>query len=98
VADSSATADGGATLPQREHEKYESLLARRKSPSPAPYAVAHPCDETSQRAIGRHESAPHSKNRRLDAPQVVVGLAITRDGFPVRDWVFAGNTVNVGTT
>ena len=28
------------------------------------------------------------------APQVVVGLAVTREGFPVRSWVFPGNTVD----
>jgi hypothetical protein len=26
----------------------------------------------------------HAKNGRFDAPQIVVGLAVTRDGFPVR--------------
>ncbi|WP_462321638.1 IS1634 family transposase [Halochromatium sp.] len=39
----------------------------------------------------------HSKNGRKDAPQLVVGLAVTRDGFPVRHWVFPGNTVDVTT-
>ena len=39
----------------------------------------------------------HSKNGRSDAPQIVVGLAVTRDGFPVRHWVFPGNTVDVTT-
>src|SRR2546425_4687653 len=39
----------------------------------------------------------HSKNGRGDAPQIVVGLAVTRDGLPVRWWVFAGNTVDVTT-
>lgn len=39
----------------------------------------------------------HSKNGRTDAPQLVVGLAVTRDGFPVRHWVFPGNTVDVST-
>jgi hypothetical protein len=39
----------------------------------------------------------HSKNGRGDAPQIVVGLAVTRDGFPVRHWVFPGNTVDVST-
>ena len=29
----------------------------------------------------------HSKNGRGDAPQIVIGLAITRDGLPVRSWV-----------
>jgi hypothetical protein len=39
----------------------------------------------------------HSKNGRTDAPQIVVGLAVTRDGLPVRSWVFAGNTNDVTT-
>jgi len=39
----------------------------------------------------------HSKNGRKDAPQIVVGLAVTRDGFPVRHWIFPGNTVDVTT-
>jgi hypothetical protein len=39
----------------------------------------------------------HSKNGRDEAPQVVVGLAVTRDGLPVRHWVFPGNTVDVST-
>ena len=38
-----------------------------------------------------------SKNGRGDVPQVVVGLAVTREGFPVRHWVFPGNTVDVTT-
>src|ERR671914_191768 len=38
-----------------------------------------------------------SKDGRDDAPQIVVGLAVTRDGFPVRHWVFPGNTVDVTT-
>jgi Transposase DDE domain len=39
----------------------------------------------------------YSKNGRSDVPQIVVGLAVTRDGFPVRHWVFPGNTVDVTT-
>ncbi|MEW6244341.1 MAG: IS1634 family transposase [Bacillota bacterium] len=34
----------------------------------------------------------HSKDHRPDLPQVVVGLAVTRDGIPVRVWVWPGNT------
>jgi Transposase DDE domain len=33
-----------------------------------------------------------SKDRRPDLPQVVVGLAVTREGIPVRCWVFPGNS------
>jgi len=39
----------------------------------------------------------HSKNGRTDAPQIVVGLAVTRDGLPVRSWVFSGETSDVTT-
>ena len=36
-------------------------------------------------------------NSKNDAPQVIVGPAVTRGGFPVRHWVFPGNTVDVLT-
>jgi hypothetical protein len=39
----------------------------------------------------------HSKNGRGDAPQIVIGLAVTRDGLPVRSWVFSGETNDVTT-
>ena len=31
------------------------------------------------------------------APQVIVALAVTREGFPVRSWVFPGNTPDIQT-
>jgi transposase len=34
----------------------------------------------------------HSKDHRPDRPQVVIGLAVTREGIPVRCWMWAGNT------
>lgn len=34
----------------------------------------------------------HSKDHRADLPQVVVGMAVTREGVPVRVWTFPGNT------
>ena len=37
----------------------------------------------------------HSKDHRDDLPQVVIGLAVTRDGIPIRCWVFDGNTADV---
>ena len=33
----------------------------------------------------------HSKDHRPDLPQVVIGLAVTREGIPVRVWVWPGN-------
>jgi hypothetical protein len=32
----------------------------------------------------------HSKDHRPDLPQVVVGMAVTREGIPVRVWTFEG--------
>jgi IS4 transposase len=34
----------------------------------------------------------HSKDHRPDLPQVVIALAVTRDGVPVRCWTFPGTT------
>ena len=34
----------------------------------------------------------HSKDYRDDLPQVVIAMAVTRDGIPVRCWTFPGNT------
>ena len=39
----------------------------------------------------------YSKNGRTDVPQVVVGMAVTRDGYPVKSWVFEGNRADVTT-
>jgi hypothetical protein len=39
----------------------------------------------------------HTKDHRPDRSQVVIGMAVTRDGIPVRCWVFPGNT-NDATT
>ena len=33
----------------------------------------------------------HSKDHRPDLPQVVIGLAVTREGIPVRVWCWPGN-------
>jgi len=58
-------------------------------------------DEFDQSRFGKKYAAlrkrGHSKNGRTDAPQIVVGLAITRDGLPVRSWVFSGETSDITT-
>jgi len=45
-----------------------------------------PLVEAGQRRLG------HSKDHRPDRPQVIIGLAVTREGIPVRVWVWPGNT------
>lgn len=42
--------------------------------------------EAGTRAFG------HSKDHRPDLPQVVIAMAVTRDGVPVRCWSFPGDT------
>lgn len=55
---------------------------------------ADPDDDDAAPALRKRG---YSKNGRSDAPQIVVGMAVTRDGFPVRHWIFPGNTVDVTT-
>jgi hypothetical protein len=45
-------------------------------------------DEEGQRRYG------HSKDHRDDLPQVVIAMAVTRDGIPVRCWTFPGDTAD----
>ena len=44
--------------------------------------------EEGQRRYG------HSKDHRDDLPQVVIAMAVTRDGIPVRCWTFPGDTAD----
>jgi hypothetical protein len=41
---------------------------------------------------GRRAYSKHSKDHRPDLPQVVIGMAVTRRGIPVRVWTFPGNS------
>lgn len=34
----------------------------------------------------------HSKDHRTDLPQIVIGLAVTKEGIPVRCWCWPGNS------
>jgi Transposase DDE domain len=34
----------------------------------------------------------HSKDHRPDLPQIIIGLAVTREGIPVRCWCWPGNS------
>jgi len=50
-------------------------------------------EETNPVESGRR-SFGHSKDHRADLPQVVIAMAVTRDGVPVRCWTFPGNTAD----
>jgi hypothetical protein len=63
--------------------------------------------ETDEEDVADHEwrgltFAPlrqrgHSKEGRDNDPQVVIALAVTREGVPVRSWIFPGATPDVTT-
>jgi hypothetical protein len=61
-----------------------------------------PRDETGQRIEDPDQAASEvgfrtwgkSKDHRDDLPQVVIGMAVTRTGIPVRVWSWPGNTTD----
>jgi hypothetical protein len=51
-------------------------------------------DQDAQRTLverGQRRYSKHSKDHRPDLPQVVVGMAVTRQGIAVRVWTFPGS-------
>ncbi|MGA9694469.1 MAG: IS1634 family transposase [Pseudonocardiaceae bacterium] len=58
-------------------------------------AEALACDATDSESTSPSESATrtfgHSKDHRGDLPQVVIAMAVTREGIPIRCWTFSGN-------
>jgi len=51
-------------------------------------------DEVTNPAESGTRRFGHSKDHRTDLPQVVIAMAVTRDGVPVRCWTFPGNTAD----
>jgi len=49
-------------------------------------------DQISKPAEAGARTFGHSKDHRGDLPQVVIAMAVTRDGIPVRCWTFPGDT------
>ena len=55
------------------------------------YFETDPDDDNDEGGEGGLRRLGHSKDHRPDLPQVVIGLAVTREGIPVRVWVWPGN-------
>jgi len=49
-------------------------------------------EEEPLEEAGIRRFSSHSKDHRRDLPQVVLGLAVTREGIPVRVWTFPGTS------
>jgi hypothetical protein len=75
-------ADGEADLDLAESAE-EKATAKTKGVGPD--------DPGPQEEAVRHFNK-HSKDHRPDLPQVVIGMAVTAEGVPVRCWTFPGNT------
>jgi len=69
-------------------EEADAPVARDQQGSPLPDGAADAAGaaETGFRTWGK------SKDYREDLPQVVIGMAVTRDGIPLRVWCWPGNT------
>ena len=66
-------------------------------PEPGAEPDANGADEAAAAGRGADDASSlrrlgHSKDHRPDLPQVVIGLAVTKTGIPVRCWVWPGNT------
>jgi len=55
------------------------------------YFETDEADPPSEGAPKGFRTYGHSKDHRPDLPQVVIGLAVTRTGIPVRVWTWPGN-------
>jgi hypothetical protein len=62
----------------------------------ASFHVDYEDDDTDPNSNTTLRKFGHAKERNW-APQVVIALAVTRDGIPVRSWVLPGNTAEVTT-
>jgi hypothetical protein len=51
-------------------------------------------DESSNPTEAGARRFGHSKDHRKDLPRVVIAMAVTRDGIPVRCWSFPGDTAD----
>jgi transposase len=52
-------------------------------------------DEGEEGSDGGLRRRGHSRDHRPDLPQALIGLAVTREGIPVRCWVWPGNTADM---
>jgi Transposase DDE domain len=74
-----------------ETETADDPVARDGHGRPLPEAARDEADDQVGKEVG-FRTYGKSKDHREDLPQVVVGMAVTRTGIPVRVWCWPGNT------
>ena len=73
-----------------ETEEADEDIPRNMRGEPVPAGSTDTAGDAGFRTHGK------SKDSRDDLPQVIVGMAVTRDGIPVRVWSWPGNTADSG--
>jgi hypothetical protein len=74
-----------------ELEEADEPIARDEHGQPDPEGDGRKRDD--KRDVG-FRTYGKSKDSRDDLPQIVIGMAVTRDGIPVRCWCWPGNTAD----
>ena len=83
-----------------ERRTEDTAASDTAAPDTEPPVDATPAADTAETAgAGGNDGQPagfrrygHSKDSRPDLPQIIIGLAVTREGIPVRVWCWPGNT------
>src|SRR6516165_88975 len=73
-------------------EDEDEPVARDSSGNPLAGGNAGSGEEGGRRDPAGFRTWGKSKDHRDDLPQVIIGMAVTRDGIPVRVWCWPGNT------
>jgi hypothetical protein len=74
-------------------EEADAPAARDEHGNPVPAADGQGRDGGELKTAG-FRTWGKSKDHRDDLPQVVIGMAVTRDGIPLRVWCWPGNTAD----
>ncbi|MGC9222221.1 MAG: IS1634 family transposase [Solirubrobacteraceae bacterium] len=88
--DTSSTYWETSRLPEELTEEDQDM-SPEAAPNPEPVTEPEPDAQETLSECGRRAYCKHSKDHRPDLPQVVIGMAVTRQGIPVRVWTFPGN-------
>jgi hypothetical protein len=75
-------------------EEEDEPLARDGHGMPLASGNAGGGGEDGEREPGGFRTWGKSKDHRDDLPQIVIGMAVTRDGIPVRVWCWPGDTAD----
>ncbi|MET7458569.1 IS1634 family transposase [Streptomyces sp. NPDC005574] len=82
---------GEADIPAARDERGRRLDAPPE-PDPLPDSQDGDGDGDGEENVKSFRAYGKSKDHRPDLPQVVIGMAVTRTGIPIRVWSWPGNT------